>query len=114
MENKKNNNSENEYIEADYTEFIAAPHTEVLVEPHHVRKAIFYTLYVVLGLITLSVFIYVFKGIHREILQQGKPEPLVSHKFELIEQEEPQSSIQTEKVNTEDKTSRRLVVIKNW
>ena len=47
MENKeKNNNSENEYVEADYTEFIAAPHTEVLVEPHHVRAAIIYSLYI--------------------------------------------------------------------
>ena len=109
MESKKNNNSDSEFVEADYTEFIAAPHTEVLVEPHPVRTAIFYTLYVVLGLITLSVFIYVFKGIHKEILQQGKPEPLVSHKKDLIQQEEPLSSIQSEKVNTEDKSSRRLI-----
>ena len=61
MENKeKNNNSENEYVEADYTEFIAAPHTEVLVEPHHVRTAIIYSLYIILGLITITVFIFVF------------------------------------------------------
>ncbi len=110
MENKeKNNNSENEYVEADYTEFIAAPHTEVLVEPHHVRTAIIYSLYIILGLITITVFIFVFKGIRKEILQQNKPEPFVPHKKALIEQEEPQSSIQSVKVNTEDKPSRRLI-----
>ncbi|MBQ3350850.1 MAG: hypothetical protein IJG38_10665 [Thermoguttaceae bacterium] len=110
MENKeKNNNSENEYVEADYTEFIAAPHTEVLVEPHHVRTAIIYSLYIILGLITITVFIFVFKGIRKEILQQNKPEPFVPHKKALIEQEEPQSSIQSVKVNTEDKSSRRLI-----
>ena len=110
MVNKeKNNNPENEYVEADYTEFIAAPHTEVLVEPHHVRTAILYALYVILGLITITVFIFVFKGIRKEILQQDKPEPFVPHKKAIIEQEEPQSSIQTAKVNTEDKSSRRLI-----
>lgn len=109
MENKKNNNSENEYVEADYTEFIAAPHTEVLVESHHVRTAIFYSLYTLLGLIALAILIYVFNGIRKEILQQNKPEPFVPHKKVLVEQEEPASSIQVEKVNTEDKSSRRLI-----
>ena len=109
MENKENNNPENEYVEADYTEFIAAPHTEVLVEPHHVRTAIIYSLYSLLGLIALAILIYVFIGIRKEILQQNKPEPFVPHKKALADQEEPASSIQTEKVNTEDKSSRRLV-----
>lgn len=109
MENKKKANSDNEYIEADYTEFIAAPHTEILVESKPVRKIIYFSLYIILGLITLAVIIYVFMGIHKEILQQNKPEPLVSHKKDLIEQEEQPSSIQTEKVNTEDKSSRRLI-----
>ena len=111
MENKENADSENEYIEADYTEFIVTPHTEVLVESKPVRKALYYALYTVLGIITLSVFIYVFQGIHKEILQQNKPEPYVSHKKQLIEQQEDEtpSAIQSEKVNTEDKSSRRLI-----
>lgn len=105
----KNANSENEYVEADYTEFIAAPHTEVLVEPNYLRKTILYALYTILGLITLTVLVIVFRGIHKEILQQEEPEPYVSHKIEPAEQEEEPSAIQTEKTNTEDKCSRRLV-----
>ncbi|MBR5711584.1 MAG: hypothetical protein IKX40_12580 [Thermoguttaceae bacterium] len=111
MENKDNANSENEYVEADYTEFIAAPHTEVLVESKPVRKILNYIIFTILGLITLGVFIYVFQGIHKEILQQNTPEPLVSHKKQLIDQvEEPSAAaLQNEKTNTEDKSSRRLI-----
>ena len=68
MAKKDNNNSE--YTEADYTEFIATPHTEALVERSPVKTIIYYSIYALLGIITVCVIIFVALGIRKEIDQR--------------------------------------------
>lgn len=110
MAKKDNNNSE--YTEADYTEFIATPHTEALVERSPVKTIIYYSIYALLGIIAVCVIIFVALGIRKEIDQQRRVEPFVSHKRDIVvEPEEEPTIVATSslKNNQADKSTRRLI-----